>query len=95
MRVGPYVFVTLLIAAPVAAQSPERLALADVVAEALRSHPEIAAAEHRYEAARQRPAQERSLPDPMISAGYNSSGNPLPGAGLGSGTRASRPRAVR
>jgi len=27
--------------------------------------------------------QERSLPDPMISAGYNSSGNPLPGAGLG------------
>ena len=83
MRVSPYVFVTLLMAAPVAAQSPERLVLADVVAEALRSHPEIAAAEHRYEAARQRPAQERSLPDPMISAGYNSSGNPLPGAGLG------------
>jgi outer membrane protein, heavy metal efflux system len=84
MRVGPYVFlVTLLMAAPLAAQSPERLLLADVVAEALRSHPEIAAAEHRYDAARQRPAQERSLPDPMISAGYNASGNPLPGAGLG------------
>jgi outer membrane protein, heavy metal efflux system len=83
MRVGPYVFVTLLIAAPVAAQSAERLALADVVAEALKSHPDIAAAEHRHDAARQRPAQERSLPDPMISAGYNSSGNPLPGAGLG------------
>jgi cobalt-zinc-cadmium efflux system outer membrane protein len=84
MRVGPFAFlVTLLMAAPVAAQSSERLVLADVVAEALRSHPEIAAAEHRYEAARQRPAQERSLPDPMVSAGYNSSGNPLPGAGLG------------
>ena len=83
MRLGPYVFVTLFIAAPVAAQSEQRLVLADVVAEALRSNPEIAAAEHRYEAARQRPAQERSLPDPMISAGYNSSGNPLPGAGLG------------
>ena len=83
MRVGSYVFVTLLIAAPVAAQSPERLVLADVVAEALRANPEIAAAEQRYDAARQRPAQERSLPDPMISAGYNSSGNPLPGAGLG------------
>ena len=83
MRVGPYVVVTLLIAAPVFAQSPERLVLSEVVAEALRSHPEIATAEHRYDAARQRPAQERSLPDPMISAGYNSSGNPLPGAGLG------------
>jgi cobalt-zinc-cadmium efflux system outer membrane protein len=83
MRLSPYVFVTLMTTVPVAAQSPERLVLADVVAEALRSHPEIAAAEHRHEAARQRPAQERSLPDPMISAGYNSSGNPLPGAGLG------------
>jgi outer membrane protein TolC len=37
----------------------------------------------RYEAARRRPIQERALPDPMISAGYNASGNPLPGAGLG------------
>ena len=83
MRVGLYALVTLLMVGPVAAQPRERLAIADVVAEALRSHPEIAAAEHRYEAARQRPAQERSLPDPMVSAGYNSSGNPLPGAGLG------------
>jgi len=83
MRVGPYIVITLLIAAPVGAQSPERLVLADLLAEALRSHPEIAAAERRFEAASQRPIQERSLPDPMISAGYNSSGNPLPGAGLG------------
>jgi outer membrane protein TolC len=83
MRVGPLVLVTLLSTVPVAAQSPERLALADVVAEALRSNPEIAAAEQRFNAARQRPAQERSLPDPMISAGYAASGNPLPGAGLG------------
>ena len=83
MRVGPYVFVTLLSAVRVGAQSSERLVLADVVADAMRSHPQIAAAEQRFNAARQRPAQERSLPDPMISAGYNSSGNPLPGAGLG------------
>ena len=83
MRVCPYVFVTLLMAAPVAGQSPERLVLADIVADAIRSHPEIAAAEQRFNAARQRPAQERSLPDPIISAGYNASGNPLPGAGLG------------
>ena len=83
MRLGPYVFVTLMFVVPAAAQSPERLVLADVVAEALRANPEIAVAEQRHNAARQRPVQERSLPDPMVSAGYNSSGNPLPGAGLG------------
>jgi len=84
MRVRPYVVVALLtIASPVGAQQTERLVLAEVVSEALRSNPEVAAAEQRYNAARQRPAQERSLPDPMVSAGYNASGNPLPGAGLG------------
>src|SRR5204862_5621193 len=69
--------------APAAAQSGERLLLADVVDAALATHPDIAVARRRYDAARQRPVQERSLPDPMISAGYNASGNPLPGAGLG------------
>lgn len=59
------------------------LLLADVVEEALRVSPELAAAERRFAAAQQRPAQARSLPDPMISAGYNAVGNPLPGAGLG------------
>ena len=53
------------------------------VAEALARNPELVAAQKRHDAARQRPVQERSLPDPMISAGYNASGNPLPGAGLG------------
>jgi cobalt-zinc-cadmium efflux system outer membrane protein len=76
-------FVTLIFSLPADAQPPARLVLADVVAEALARHPEIAAAERRYEAARQRPVQERSLPDPLVSAGYNASGNPLPGAGLG------------
>ena len=61
----------------------DRLALDAVVAEALERHPSIEAAQKRYDAARQRPLQARSLPDPMVSAGYNSSGNPLPGAGLG------------
>jgi outer membrane protein TolC len=60
-----------------------RLSLAEVVAEALTRNPAIVAAQQRYDAALQRPAQERSLPDPMVSAGYNASGNPLPGAGLG------------
>ena len=73
----------LSIAAPAAAQPAARLAVADVVAEALRSNPEIAAAVQRADAARHRPIQERSLPDPMLSAGWVSNGNPLPGAGLG------------
>jgi cobalt-zinc-cadmium efflux system outer membrane protein len=57
--------------------------LASLVDEALQSNREILAAQKKYEAARQRPTQESSLPDPMISLGYNSVGNPLPGAGLG------------
>ncbi len=31
----------------------------------------------------QRPSQAGSLPDPTLSMGWNSNGNPLPGAGLG------------
>jgi outer membrane protein TolC len=46
-----------------------RLNLNSLVEEAVRSNPEIRAAQKRYEAARQKPAQERALPDPMISAG--------------------------
>ncbi len=85
MRLVPYILVTSLstVSVAVAAQSPDRLVLADVVAEALRANPEITAAQHRYNAARQRPAQERSLPDPMVSAGYSANGRPWPGAGLG------------
>jgi outer membrane protein TolC len=51
--------------------------------EALQNNPEIVAAQKRYEAARQRPSQASSLPDPMFSPGYNSNGRPWPGAGLG------------
>jgi outer membrane protein, heavy metal efflux system len=83
MRTLCGLFITLIFSLRAEAQPPARLRLADVVAEALAKHPEIAAAERRYEAARQRPAQERSLPDPMVSAGYNASGAPWPGAGLG------------
>jgi outer membrane protein TolC len=77
------VFVAMMLAAPAFAQTAGRLALADVIADALKVNPEIAAAQQRLAAARFRPIQERSLPDPMVSAGYNASGNPLPGAGLG------------
>src|SRR6476469_6010528 len=85
MRVFSVVFVTsvLLVSAPASGQTPARVRLDDLVTEALAKNPDIVAAQRQYEAARQRPAQESRLPDPMVSAGYNSSGNPLPGAGLG------------
>ncbi|MFB3826314.1 MAG: TolC family protein [Bryobacteraceae bacterium] len=68
----------------VAARGQEqRLKLDALVAEALRNNPEILAAQKRTEAARQRPTQESSLPDPMLSLGYQSVGNPRPVAGLG------------
>ena len=77
-------FVLLFVFPPVVfAQAAPRLSLADAVAEAVAKSPEVAAAQRRYDAALQRPTQERALPDPMLSAGWNASGNPLPGAGLG------------
>lgn len=60
------------------------VALDTVVNAALRAHPEIRASEQTWLAATQRPVQEGSLPDPMVSSGYTSMGNPLPGGGLGS-----------
>jgi len=72
---------TVLAPAVVRAQTVPLAALVD---EALARNPEIAAAERQYDAALQRPPQERSLPDPMVGVGYTSAGNPLPGAGLGS-----------
>jgi outer membrane protein TolC len=70
-------FATVLTAQPTGSD------LRDLLAEALRSNPEIVAAQKRYEASRQRPTQVSSLPDPMFSPGYNSNGRPWPGAGLG------------
>lgn len=75
--------ISLVLTAAVAAQTSPRVSLVDLVAEALERNPEIIAAARRYDAARQRPVQERSLPDPMVSVGYNASGSPRPGAGLG------------
>lgn len=69
-------------AAALAAATPAP-ALDKLVEEALRVNPEVLASQKRYEAMRQRPAQESSLPDPMFSLSYNSSGNPLPFQGIG------------
>ena len=83
MRVFSGFLVIWLTAAAANGQAPGRVTLTDVVSEALARNPEIAAAERRYQASRERPTQERSLPDPMISAGYSANGAPWPGAGLG------------
>jgi len=72
-----------LVFIPAAGAQDKRLELPDLIEEARRANPEILAAQKHYEASRQRPRQESSLPDPTLSAGYASAGNPLPGAGLG------------
>src|SRR5262252_6222658 len=81
-------FAALCLALPAAAvaiaqTAEKRLDIHNLIAEAMLRNPEILAAQKKYEAAAQRPAQDRSLPDPMLSFGWNSNGNPHPGAGLG------------
>jgi outer membrane protein TolC len=77
---GIFLFLTVVSAAAAQVQT---LDLNELTNEALKNNREILAAQKGYEAARQRPTQESSLPDPMVSLGYVSVGNPLPGAGLG------------
>jgi outer membrane protein TolC len=78
-----FVVLSALAVVSIAAAQEKRLELQDLIDEARRANPEILAAQKRYEASRQRPPQESSLPDPTLSVGYASNGNPLPGAGLG------------
>jgi outer membrane protein, heavy metal efflux system len=66
-----------------AAQDVPRGRLEPLLAEALRRNPEILAARKKLEAMRQKPAMERSLPDPMVSLSYASVNGPFPGQGLG------------
>src|ERR1022692_755253 len=84
MRFLAYLFVVWL-AAPIGAQPAEsRQVLADLVSDALLHNPEVLTAQRRYEATRQKPAQERALPDTTVSFGWSAVNYPLPGAGLGS-----------
>ncbi|HUS06189.1 MAG TPA: TolC family protein [Bryobacteraceae bacterium] len=76
-------FVPLLCAVAAPAIAQNEIHLEQLLIEARDSNPEIQAAQKRYEAAKQRPNQESSLPDPMFSPGYASSGAPWPGARLG------------
>jgi outer membrane protein TolC len=73
-----YLLCILALWAPASAQP-----LPSLVEEALRNNREILAAQKRYEAARQRPSQASSLPDPTLSVGYTSNGGPWPVAGIG------------
>ncbi|MBZ5582490.1 MAG: TolC family protein [Acidobacteriia bacterium] len=82
MRRG--ILVAALALSAAAQTPPAGVTLQVLTSEAMRNNPEIVAAQKSYEAARQRPTQESSLPDPMLSLGYVSVGNPLPAAGLGS-----------
>jgi outer membrane protein, heavy metal efflux system len=77
-------FARLLFALAMPLFGQDTLSLDQLLTEALNNNPEILAAQKRYEAARQRPNQESSLPDPMFSPGYASNGAPWPGARLGS-----------
>lgn len=77
-----FLLVLLLLPPGVRSAEPDRQ-LEALLREALDNNPEILAAQKRYEAARQRPSQASSLPDPMFSPGYTSNGRPWPGAGLG------------
>lgn len=80
--IGGLLPLVLFLAAPLWGQQPDEQ-LKSLLREALQNNPEIMAARKRFEAARQRPTQASSLPDPMFSPGYNSNGRPWPGAGLG------------
>ncbi len=57
--------------------------LNSLVDELLAKNPELQAVRKRYEAALTRPYQDSALPDPRVTAGWSSNGNPLPGTGLG------------
>lgn len=69
----------LLASAPARAQVPwpvpvEDPLLASLIDEALSKNPDVEAARQAAVAATQRPAQARSLPNPMFSAGYTNDG---------------------
>lgn len=84
MRFLAFLFAVSL-AMPIGAQPAEsRLVLADLVSDALLHNPDVLQARRQYESTRQKPAQERALPDPVVSVGWNSVKYPLPGAGVGS-----------
>jgi outer membrane protein, heavy metal efflux system len=77
------ILVLALAASAARCEQPPPLNLAQLIQEALDRNPSVLAAQKRYEAMAQRPRAATALPDPTLGVGYNSSGYPWPGAGLG------------
>jgi cobalt-zinc-cadmium efflux system outer membrane protein len=68
-------FSAWVLAAPVSAQVPARDAVLEaLVQEALENNPDLRAAQEALLAARQRPTQVSSLPDPVLSVNYTNEG---------------------
>ncbi|MCE5312755.1 MAG: TolC family protein [Nitrospiraceae bacterium] len=65
---------TLLFIKAVTSHAEQPLLLKDLIDEALRNSPEIKAAEMRTEAAQHRVPQVSTLPDPVVSFGYQNEG---------------------
>ncbi len=78
---GALVLISSLIflACPILAQqSLEVVSLDQLIEEALKNNPEIQAARKKFEAAKARPSQEASLPDPAIGFMSTNMGNIIP-----------------
>lgn len=56
--------------------------LASLVEAALAANPELTAMRREFDAARARVPQAKALPDPMVTFGNNTQGNPIPFSGL-------------
>jgi cobalt-zinc-cadmium efflux system outer membrane protein len=80
MRVSVLVAVVFAAILPCRAQQPTPLA--DLLVEAQRSNPEVAAAEKEWKVATYQSAQVTALPDPQFTLQEFSVGSPRPGAGL-------------
>jgi outer membrane protein, heavy metal efflux system len=80
---SPYLLLPCVAAVCGAVIHAQNVSIEDLLREAKEKNPEILAAQKRVEAARLRPSQVSSLPDPMVSLASNSVKYPYPGAGLG------------
>src|SRR6266849_5989363 len=70
-RRGTFILAALLAAATVVRSEPKEivssLTLDQVIAEALRNNPQVRAMQAKWEAAQERPVQERTLPNPLLA----------------------------
>jgi outer membrane protein, heavy metal efflux system len=72
IRKGIFILAGLLAAVTVVGAEPKEIAssltLDEVIAEALQNNPQVRAMQAKWEAAQERPAQERTLPNPTLTA---------------------------